>query len=42
MILYELFFRTKMYNMANGYIDVEENHHKVEYNDETYIIGEQG
>jgi len=38
----KVFFRTKMYNMANGYIDVEENSHKVEYNDENYIIGEQG
>ncbi|WP_039237502.1 ParM/StbA family protein [Clostridium sp. K25] len=35
-------FRTKSYNLENGYIDVEGNSHEVEYNGKSYIIGEQG
>ena len=35
-------FRTKSYDLENGYIDVEGNSHKVEYNGKSYIIGEQG
>ena len=35
-------FRTKMYNLEEGYIDVEGNSHKVELDGGTYIIGEQG
>ncbi|CAG7841153.1 hypothetical protein CLOHAE12215_02577 [Clostridium haemolyticum] len=35
-------FRTKIYDLDNGYIDVEGNSHKVEYDGKSYIIGEQG
>lgn len=35
-------FRTKMYDLAEGYIDVEGNSHKVGFEGEEYIIGEQG
>lgn len=35
--------RTKMYNLDNGYVDVEgDNSYKVSYDGKTYIIGEQG
>lgn len=34
--------RTKMYNLADGYIDVEGNSHLVKLNGEEYIVGEQG
>jgi len=35
-------FRTKMYDLSDGYIDVEGNSHLVEFNNKSYIIGEQG
>ncbi|MDU3522198.1 MAG: ParM/StbA family protein [Clostridium saudiense] len=35
-------FRTKMYDLAEGYIDVEGNSHLVELNKKSYIVGEQG
>ncbi|KEI02884.1 ParM/StbA family protein [Clostridium botulinum C/D] len=35
-------FRTKSYNLQNGYIDVEGNSYKVKYDGKSYIIGEQG
>ncbi|MEG0051208.1 MAG: ParM/StbA family protein [Terrisporobacter sp.] len=35
-------FRTKMYDLADGYIDVEGNSHLVEFDNKSYIIGEQG
>lgn len=35
-------FRTKMYDLEEGYIDVEGNSHKVEFEGKSYIIGEQG
>lgn len=35
-------FRTKMYDLSEGYIDVEGNSHLVEINKKSYIIGEQG
>ncbi|WP_373845521.1 recombinase [Clostridium sp.] len=35
-------FRTKMYNLKDGYIDLEGNSHKVLYNDKEIIIGDQG
>lgn len=35
-------FRTKMYNLENGYIDLEGNSYKVEYDGREYIVGEQG
>jgi plasmid segregation protein ParM len=35
-------FRTKIYNMSDGYIDIEGNSHKVEYDGQTLIVGEQG
>lgn len=35
-------FRTKMYDLADGDIDVEGNSHLVEFNKKKYIVGEQG
>ncbi len=35
-------FKTKLYNLKEGYIDVEGNSFKVAFEDEEYIIGEQG
>lgn len=35
-------FRTKMYDMADGYVDVEGNSHKVEYENGVFVVGEQG
>lgn len=35
-------FRTKMYDLSNGYIDVEGNSHKVKFGGKEFIIGEQG
>lgn len=35
-------FRTKLYNLADGYIDVEGNSYKIEFNGQEFIIGEQG
>lgn len=35
-------FRTKMYDLEEGYIDVEGNSHKTELDGKVYIIGEQG
>lgn len=35
-------FRTKMYNLDNGYIDVEGNSYLVSFDGKTYIVGEQG
>lgn len=35
-------FRTKMYDLEEGYIDVEGNSHKAEFEGKSYIIGEQG
>jgi len=35
-------FRTKMYNLADGYIDIEGNSYKVGFDGQEYIIGEQG
>lgn len=35
-------FRTKSYNLADGYIDVEGNSHKIVYKDQEYIVGDQG
>ena len=35
-------FRTKMYDLSEGYIDVEGNSHLVELNKKSYIVGEQG
>jgi len=35
-------FRTKMYDLAEGYIDVEGNSHLVEMDNKSYIVGEQG
>ena len=35
-------FRTKLYNLDNGYIDLEGNSYKVEFDGKEYIIGEQG
>jgi plasmid segregation protein ParM len=35
-------FRTKMYDLSEGYIDVEGNSHLVEFNKKSYIVGEQG
>ena len=34
--------RTKMYDLANGYIDVEGESHLVKLNGKDYIVGEQG
>lgn len=35
--------RTKMYDLENGYIDVEgDNSHKIVFDAKTYIVGEQG
>lgn len=34
--------RTRMYNLENGYIDLEGDSHKVKFNGEEYILGEQG
>ena len=34
--------RTKMYDLKNGYIDVEGRSHKVIFNGQEFIIGEQG
>lgn len=34
--------RTKMYDLSNGYIDVEGNSHKVLFNGQELIVGEQG
>ncbi len=39
----KVLFRSKMYDLANGYIDVEDpNSHKVEFDGKSLIIGEQG
>lgn len=35
-------FRTKMYDLEKGYIDMEGNSHKTELDGKAYIIGEQG
>lgn len=35
-------FRTKLYDLSSGYIDVEGNSHLVKFGDKNYIIGEQG
>ena len=35
-------FRTKMYDLEEGYIDVEGNSHKTELEGKEYIVGEQG
>lgn len=35
-------FRTKIYDLENGYIDLEGNSHIVTFEDKQYIIGEQG
>jgi len=35
-------FRTKMYDLSEGYIDVEGNSHLVEMDNKSYIVGEQG
>lgn len=35
-------FRTKQYDLADGYIDLEGNSYKVKYNDKEFIIGDQG
>ena len=35
-------FRTKMYDLSNGYVEVEGNSHLVSYDGKEYIIGEQG
>lgn len=35
-------FRTKMYDLSEGYIDVEGNSYLVEFNNKSYIVGEQG
>jgi plasmid segregation protein ParM len=35
-------FRTKIYDMKKGYLDVEGNSSKIEFNGQQYIIGEQG
>lgn len=35
-------FRTKLYDLSDGYIDVEGNSHLVKIDDKSYIIGEQG
>lgn len=35
-------FRTKMYDLNDGYIDIEGNSHKTEFEGKEYIIGEQG
>lgn len=35
-------FRTKRYDLENGYIDCEGNSYKVEFEGKEYIVGEQG
>lgn len=35
-------FKTRTYNLKNGYIDVQGNSHKVVYGDKELIVGEQG
>lgn len=35
-------FRTKLYNLKNGYVELEGNSYKVQFNGQTYIIGDQG
>jgi len=35
-------FRTKMYDLSSGYIDVEGNSYLVNYEGKSYIVGEQG
>lgn len=35
-------FRTKMYDLSEGYIDIEGNSHLVEIDNKSYIVGEQG
>lgn len=35
-------FRTKYYDLAEGYLDVQGNSYKVEFEGKEYIIGEQG
>lgn len=35
-------FKTKIYNLGKGDIDVEGNSHKIEIDGEKYIVGEQG
>lgn len=35
-------FKTKTYDLKKGYIDVQGNSHKVEFNDQELIVGEQG
>lgn len=35
-------FKTKLYNLKEGFVDVEGNSHKVTFENEEYIIGEQG
>lgn len=40
--LKKVYFRTKEHNLKDGFIDLEGNSYKVEFNGEEYIIGEQG
>ncbi|BDR65738.1 ParM/StbA family protein [Clostridium tetani] len=35
-------FKTKIYNLEDGYIDIEGNSHKIELDGKEYLIGEQG